>query len=81
MDIEKKIDNITNKMWRFTYIDGNLDSYYLMVKKSTRHRKYESKYTRLNNRESNIKENDVLFTDDIRKDALGLYFSKIKCLK
>ena len=85
MELRKQINDLTIEVWRFNYIDRHLylDAYYLMTKESKRHKKYryELRYERLSGRNSNIKESDVPFTDEIRKEALDEYCSKIKCLK
>ena len=85
MELRKQIDDLTIEVWRFNDIDRHLylDAYALMKRESKRHRKYkyELRYERLSGRDSNITENDVPFTDDIRKEALEIYYSKIECLK
>ena len=85
MRIEKQIDKLNKEVWDFIVIDNNiyLNVYDLMKRESTRHRKYTSlkKYDRLTQRDSNLKENEVPFTDEIRKEALNEYFKSVKCLK
>jgi hypothetical protein len=85
MEIRKQIDDLTTEVWIFNFIRGHLylDAYALVKKDSKRHKKcrYELRYERLNRRDSNIEERDVPLSDNIRKEALKVYCSKIKCLK
>lgn len=85
MEIIKKIDDLTREIFRFTFLYETivLDSYSLEKKEDKSKKKYNSikKYDRLFKRESNISEEEVLLNDDIRKEAIYLFSSKITCKK
>ena len=85
MEIEKQIDELTIQRWRFIFIDGNiyLESYYVLQKESKRHRNYRTlkKYERLSKRDSNMEENEVPLTTELKEEALNQFVYKIKVLK
>lgn len=85
MEIIKKIDDLTRERFGFTFLYGTivLDSYFLEKKEDKSKRKYNSikKYNRLFKRESNISEEEVLLNDEIKKEVINLFTSKITCKK
>lgn len=82
MTIEIKIDDLNKEVYRFWEHEQNLilDSYYLCLRESKRKRNWEylKIYERLSGRISNITENEVPFTDEIKKLALDEYIKLLK---
>ena len=85
MRVERIKDELTKEVWDFTLLRGTLflDSYQLLKRENTRKRKYLviKKYNRLFERDSNIEESEVPFTEEIKKEALQRYFATIDCLR
>ena len=86
--IEKPIDELTTEIFEFAEFDMSagynliLDNYYILKKESKRHKPVIiSKYCRLNVRDSNITENQVPLTDEIKTQVFNEYISKIKVIK
>lgn len=81
MTIERVKDELTKECWDFRLIRQTLflDGYQLLKRESTRKRKYIAVkiYDRLQSRSSNIKESEVPFTKEIKKEALERYFETI----
>jgi hypothetical protein len=83
MRIEKEINELEKEFWSFTLIGSTLylNEYRLLIRESTRHRKYRSikVYDRLMKRNSTIEEHEVPFTNQLKQDALEAYFKTIEC--
>ncbi len=85
MIIERYVDELTKEQWGIVFIDMRLylDSYYLLKRDSTRHKKYhsEKKYERLSGRDSTIKEQEVPFPCNVKQEALDRFTNSIKVMK
>ena len=90
ISIEKKIDELTTVEYRFTILDSTfyssiilfLDGYYVWKKEAKRHKpRLDSYYNRLNDRDSTIKESEVILTDEIKKEAMNKVIASMKVLK
>ena len=83
MIIERIKDELTKETWDFTLIRETLflNGYQLLKRENTRKRKYSAikKYDRLQRRNSTIEESEVPFTDEIKKEALQMYFETVDC--
>ena len=85
MILKKQIDELTVEEFDF-YASGTnlyLDRYLLLKKESKKKKKYSvlKLYSRLNARDSTIKEDQVPFTDEIKAEAIKQFTESIKCLK
>jgi hypothetical protein len=83
---EHRIDELTIEKWEFYQTDNNiyLDGYVVLMRESTLKRNYTKvlkRYDRLMERDSTIKESEVPFTDEIRKEAIKQFTDTIRCIK
>jgi hypothetical protein len=85
MILKKQIDELTVEEFDF-YASGTnlyLDRYLLLKKESKKKKKYSvlKLYSRLNARDSTIKEDQVPLTDEIKAEVIKQFTESIKCLK
>ena len=85
MEIIKEIDELSFERWIFMYLRNDifLDHYSICKKESKRHRSFKviKKYDRLMERDNSIKEEDVPFSDELKKEALSLFIADIRVIK
>lgn len=85
MELEKIIDDLTIERWAFLFLDNNivLNAYCLLKKESKKHRNFKviKIYDSLSNRNSNIEESEVPFSEEIKQEALNKFVSKIKVIR
>ena len=83
--IKKQINALKIEVWEFVIIRNTLylDKYYTAEKESTRHRKYKKilYYDRIMNRNNTIAEEEIPLSNDIKEEALSIYFNQVKCIK
>jgi hypothetical protein len=83
--IRKEISPLKIQEWRFTLIDYKLvlDRYDVLQKESTRHKYFKSisKYDRLNRRNSGLNDWDVPLSEELKKEALENFVSRISVIK
>jgi len=77
-------DDLTQEVFSFWVSDTKLflDTYSLQ-KRGTKYKKFvaEKYYSRLSGRDSNLTENEVPFTEEIKKQAIDRFVSQLTCLK
>lgn len=85
MEIVKQIDELTQEVWNFCFINGNLylDSYFIKKRENNKKRVYRciKNYDRIYSRNNNITEDEVPLPEEIKQEALRLFTSSIKVLK
>ena len=85
VQIIKQIDELTTETYIFTTMNMDsdkpvlyLDRYWVSVKETKRHKpRIVSNYSRLSGRDSNLTEDQVPLTDELKAEAIQLYISKI----
>ena len=81
MEIEIKINDLQKEVYTF-YISNTcifLNTYSLLIRENKRKRTYRKLkgYDRLNKRESNMEEDDVILTDEFKNYVLDYYIKEI----
>jgi len=85
IEIKKQRNALRIEVWRFIIIRETLflDRYFIAEKESTRHRKYNDvvRYDRVMTRGNSIEESEIPLTNEIKNEALNMYFDTINCKK
>ena len=85
MEIIKQIDELTFQKWGFTFIDRILflNSYCICKKESKRHKNFKTlkSYERLDGRGSNMTEDEVPLTDELKMEVINQFMSTLKVIK
>ncbi len=81
IEIIKDKSELEYERWSFYFMDNKilLDTYCVFKKETKKHKSFKCVdfYNRLNERDSSIKESEVPFYDEIKKEALDLFVSKL----